>query len=412
MGFFNFSNNTSEAEIEALKAQLEERDAQIAVYQSALSEIEALSVAVAKGDLSARIIHWDEFGGLSSMMAELNQAFDLVDAYVREAGASLKAAGQGDYHRKFLTTGMQGSFGYGAGVINQTVENMKAAEEKIVSQRLKMAQEFETQVLDIIASLREVADQTSSLSGGLIHNADATQQMSTTVAAAAEQATTNVEMVAAAAEELSSSVEEINRQVSTSTSKTADAKVGADQASETIAQLSEASNKIGEVVKLINDIAEQTNLLALNATIEAARAGEAGKGFAVVASEVKSLAQQTSTATGDIGEQIKGIQDRTRTSVEAVNDISSLVTTLNEISAMIAAATEQQSSATMEISRNIQEASQGTRDVSHTISGVSSNAAETLRSAQDMQQAARTMQDKIQSLHTQSQVFLDQIRQG
>jgi methyl-accepting chemotaxis protein len=89
-----------------------------------------------------------------------------------------------------------------------------------------------------------------------------------------------------------------------------------------IAGLSDSAQKIGEVVKLIRAIAEQTNLLALNATIEAARAGEAGRGFAVVASEVKSLAVQTAKATEEIANHILAVQTSTTGAVEAIRRIA------------------------------------------------------------------------------------------
>ena len=136
------------------------------------------------------------------------------------------------------------------------------------------------------------------------------------VAAASEEASTNVQSVASATEELSSSVNEISRQVQESARMANEAVDQARHTNDRVSELSKAAARIGDVVELINTIAGQTNLLALNATIEAARAGEAGRGFAVVASEVKALAEQTAKATGEIGQQITGIQGATQESVE------------------------------------------------------------------------------------------------
>ena len=141
--------------------------------------------------------------------------------------------------------------------------------------------------------------------------------------------------------------------------------------------MSKAATRIGDVVELINTIAGQTNLLALNATIEAARAGEAGRGFAVVASEVKALAEQTAKATGEIGQQISGIQAATQESVNAIQAISGTIEKLSEISSTIAAAVEEQGAATQEISRNVQQASMGTQQVSANITDVQRGASET-----------------------------------
>ena len=103
-----------------------------------------------------------------------------------------------------------------------------------------------------------------------------------------------------------------------------------------INELSQAAGRIGDVVKLITAIAEQTNLLALNATIEAARAGEAGRGFAVVASEVKQLASQTAKATDEIGTQIAGMQTATQNSVAAIKEIGGTIGRISEIASTIA----------------------------------------------------------------------------
>ena len=143
--------------------------------------------------------------------------------------------------------------------------------------------------------------------------------------AAAEQASASVQTVAAASEEMSSSISEIARQVTKSSEIAAQAVREADQTRTTIGSLDEAAQKIGEVVRLINDIASQTNLLALNATIEAARAGEAGKGGAGVASEVKTLANQTARATEEIATQINSIQTATGGAVGMIEQINSTI---------------------------------------------------------------------------------------
>src|SRR5207253_10906343 len=134
-----------------------------------------------------------------------------------------------------------------------------------------------------------------------------------------------------------------------------------------ITELSSAASRIGDVVKMITAIAEQTNLLALNATIEAARAGEAGRGFAVVASEVKALASQTAKATDEIGTQIAAMQTATQDSVGAIKEIGGTIGRIAEIATTIAAAVEEQGATTQEIARNVQQAAHGTSEVAGSI---------------------------------------------
>jgi methyl-accepting chemotaxis protein len=216
--------------------------------------------------------------------------------------------------------------------------------------------------------------------------------------------------VASATEEMTSSVNEISRQVQTSASIANDAVVQARKTNDSVAELSKAAARIGDVVELINTIAGQTNLLALNATIEAARAGDSGRGFAVVASEVKTLAQQTANATGEISQQIIGIQAATQDSVAAIREIGDTIGRMSEIASTIASAVAQQGAATQEISRNVQQAAHGTQQVSTNITDVERGASETGSASSQVLLAAQSLSRDSRRLKLEVGRFLDTVR--
>jgi len=273
-----------------------------------------------------------------------------------------------------------------------------------------LAQQFEAVIGEIVNTVSSASSQLESSAGSLTSTADRSKQLATAVASASEEATTNVQSVASSTEEMASSITEISRQVQQSARMAGDAVGQARTTTERVSELSKAATRIGDVVELINTIAGQTNLLALNATIEAARAGDAGRGFAVVASEVKALAEQTAKATGEIGQQISGIQAATQESVNAIKDISSTIERLSEISSTIAAAVEEQGAATQEISRNVQQAAHGTQQVSSNIADVERGAAETGSASSQVLAAARALSGDSSRLKQEVGNFLASVR--
>jgi aerotaxis receptor len=293
-------------------------------------------------------------------------------------------------------------------------EELKATEKRSATQRksdmVKLANGFEGAVGEIIETVSSAATELEASAGTLTSTANRAQELTTMVAAASEEASTNVQSVASATEELTSSVNEISRQVQESARMANEAVDQARRTNDRVGELSKAAARIGDVVELINTIAGQTNLLALNATIEAARAGEAGRGFAVVASEVKALAEQTAKATGEIGQQISGIQAATQESVHAIKEISGTIEKLSEISSTIAAAVEEQGAATQEISRNVQQAAQGTQQVSSHITDVQQGASETGAASSQVLSAAKSLSGDSNRLKLEVGKFLNTVR--
>ncbi|MCD0417507.1 MCP four helix bundle domain-containing protein [Rubrivivax sp. JA1024] len=364
-----------------------------------------LGLAIAVGVISSVMVIRDITSGIGSIIKPM------------------QALGQGDLSADVPYRGVRTEIGAMADslqIFKEALIAKKAADEAVAheaeakiarGQRVDSAtRQFETAIGQIVETVSAASTELEASAGTLTATAGHAEELTTAVAAASEQASANVQSVASATEEMSSSISEISRQVQESARIANDAVDQARKTNDSVGMLSTAAARIGDVVELINTIAGQTNLLALNATIEAARAGDAGRGFAVVAAEVKALAEQTAKATGEIGQQITGIQAATDQSVSAIREIGLTIGRMSEIASTIASAVEEQGAATQEISRNVQQAAHGTQQVSSNITDVQRGATETGMASGQVLSAAKSLSQDSSRLRDEVARFLETVR--
>jgi len=322
----------------------------------------------ARGELEGVIAAWEitterlraERTTREASERELRQAQEL-QAKVQSMLVAVDAASRGDLTQQVAVTG-DDAIGRMGESVSRLLGDFRSSMTSIRSNAEKLAKSSE-QLTGVSQRMSSEAEQTSAQVG--------------VVADAAAKVEGSMRNVSENTDAMSESIIEIARSAGSAAKVARTAVETADETNRTVSALDRSSEEIGKILKTITAIAQQTNLLALNATIEAARAGEMGRGFAVVANEVKELAKETAKATTDIGAKIEAIQAGSRGAVTAIGKIGGIIKEIDGLQTTIAAAVEEQTATTKEITNTLGNAAKASTQITANMSQVATTARET-----------------------------------